>query len=102
MTRFFLKHRGLAMGIATLAMCLCYATDVNSAPNTTPNKPTAAATAADTTTAADNAKDAKLAAAADSAGITEAATDTVSSLDAEEITPEESGGFHRVLKQKFV
>ena len=102
MTRFFLKHRGLAMGIATLAMCLCYATDVNSAPNTTPNKPTAAATAADTTTAADNAKDAKLAAAADSADLMEAATDTVSSLDAEEITPEESGGFHRVLKQKFV
>lgn len=57
--KIFLKHRGLAMGIATLAMCLCYATDVNSAPNTTtPNKPTAAATAADTTTAADNAKDA--------------------------------------------
>lgn len=84
MTRFFLKHRGLAMGIATLAMCLCYATDVNSAPNTTPNKPTAAATAAD------------------SANLMEAATDTVSSLDAEEITPEESGGFHRVLKQKFV
>lgn len=72
------------MGIATLAMCLCYATDVNSAPNTTPNKPTAAATAAD------------------SANLMEAATDTVSSLDAEEITPEESGGFHRVLKQKFV
>lgn len=90
------------MGIATLAMCLCYATDVNSAPNTTPNKPTAAATAADTTTAADKAKDAKLAAAADSADLMEAATDTVSSLDAEEITPEESGGFHRVLKQKFV
>lgn len=96
MTRFFLKHRGLAMGIATLAMCLCYATDVNSAPNTNPNKPTAA----DTTTAADKAKDAKLAAAADSANLLEA--DTVSSLDAEEITPEESGGFHRVLKQKFV
>lgn len=102
MTRFFLKHRGLAMGIATLAMCLCYATDVNSAPNTTPNKPTTAATAADTTAATDNAKDAKLAAAADSANLLEAATDTVSSLDAEEITPEESGGFHRVLKQKFV
>ena len=103
MTRFFLKHRGLAMGIATLAMCLCYATDVNSAPNTTPNKPTATATAADTTVAADkDAKDAKLAAAADSAGITEAATDTISSLDAEEITPEESSGFHRVLKQKFI
>lgn len=102
MTRFFLKHRGLAMGIATLAMCLCYATDVNSAPNTTPNKPTTAATAADTTAAADKAKDAKLAATADSANLLEAATDTVSSLDAEEITPEESGGFHRVLKQKFV
>lgn len=103
MTRFFLKHRGLAMGIATLAMCLCYATDVNSAPNTKADKPTATATAADTTVAADkDAKDAKLAAAADSAGITEAATDTISSLDAEEITPEESGGFHRVLKQKFV
>lgn len=84
MTRFFLKHRGLAIGIATLAMCLCYATDINSAPNTTPNKPTTAATAAD------------------SADLMEAATDTVSSLDAEEITPEESGGFHRVLKQKFV
>lgn len=103
MTRFFLKHRGLAMGIATLAMCLCYATDVNSAPNTKADKPTATATAADTTVAADkDAKDAKLAAAADSVGITEAATDTISSLDAEEITPEESGGFHRVLKQKFV
>ena len=103
MTRFFLKHRGLAMGIATLAMCLCYATDVNSATNTKADKPTATATAADTTVAADkDAKDAKLAAAADSAGITEAATDTISSLDAEEITPEESGGFHRVLKQKFV
>ena len=84
MTRFFLKHRGLAMGIATLAMCLCYATDINSAPNSTPNKPTTTATAAD------------------SANLMEAATDTVSSLDAEEITPEESGGFHRVLKQKFV
>ena len=103
MTRFFLKHRGLAMGIATLAMCLCYATDVNSAPNTKADKPTATATAADTTVAADkDAKDAKLAAAADSAGITEAATDTISSLDAEEITPEESSGFHRVLKQKFI
>ena len=55
------------MGIATLAMCLCYATDVNS-----------------------------------DCSQAEAATDTVSSLDAEEITPEESGGFHRVLKQKFV
>ena len=103
MTRFFLKHRGLAMGIATLAMCLCYATDVNSAPNTKADKPTATATAADTTVAADkDAKDAKLAAAADSAGLTEAATDTISSLDAEEITPEESSGFHRVLKQKFI
>lgn len=103
MTRFFLKHRGLAMGIATLAMCLCYATDVNAAPNTKAGKPTATATAADTTVAADkDAKDAKLAAAADSAGITEAATDTISSLDAEEITPEESSGFHRVLKQKFI
>lgn len=103
MTRFFLKHRGLAMGIATLAMCLCYATDINSAPNTKADKPTATATAADTTVAADkDAKDAKLAAAADSAGITEAATDTISSLDAEEITPEESSGFHRVLKQKFI
>ena len=47
MTRFFLKHRGLAMGIATLAMCLCYATDVNSAPYTKADKPTATATAAD-------------------------------------------------------
>ena len=103
MTRFFLKHRGLAMGIATLAMCLCYATDVNSAPYTKADKPTATATAADTTVAADkDAKDTKLAAAADSAGITEAATDTISSLDAEEITPEESSGFHRVLKQKFI